>query len=126
MGPGVRGVNNAFSPKYCDLSSFGDIKQPFPVVWIRGDEDQVISDTSFFDLAYLGKLGAVPGWPGDDACPPQPMLQQIRKVLDRYQVASNADVREVVLEGVAHGPVIERSDRVAELLEEVATRPAKA
>ena len=54
------------------------------------------------------------------------MLQQIRKVLDRYQVASNADVREVVLEGVAHGPVIERSDRVAELLEEVATRPARA
>lgn len=122
MGPGVQGVNNAFSPKYCDTSAFGAIKQPFPVVWIRGDEDQVISDTSFFDLAYLGKLGAVPGWPGDEDCPPQPMLQQIRRVLDRYQAASNADVREVVLEGVAHGPLIERPDRVAELLSEVAGR----
>ena len=126
MAPGVRGVNNAISAKYTDFSGFGDVKQPFPVVWIRGDEDQVISDTSLFDMAFLGKLGAVPGWPGDDACPPQPMLQQIRKVLDRYQAASNADVREVVLEGVAHGPVIERSDRVAELLTEAATRPAKA
>lgn len=125
MAPGVRGVNNAFSAKYCDLSGFGDIKQPFPVVWVHGDEDQVISDTSLFDMAFLGKLGAVPGWPGDAACPPQPMLQQIRKLLDRYERSSNADVREVVLTGVAHGPVIERSDRVAELIAEVAGRPAR-
>ncbi len=120
MGPGVKGVNNAFAAKYCDISSFGDIKASFPVVWIRGDEDPVISDTSLFDMAFLGKLGAVPGWPGDDACPPQPMLQQIRKVLDRYHSTSGAEVREVVLEGAGHGPVIERSDRVAELLAEVA------
>ena len=126
MAPGVRGVNNAFAPKYCNLSAFGAIKQPFPVVWIRGDEDQVISDTSLFDLAFLGKLGAVPGWPGDDDCPPQPMLQQIRKVLDRYETTSSAHVREVVLEGAGHGPVIERSDRVAELLAEVASRPARS
>ena len=120
MAPGVRGVNNAFSPLYCDTSAFGDIRKHFPVVWVRGDEDQVISDTSFFDLAYLGKLGAVPGWPGDDVCPPQPMLQQIRAVLDRYRKASGAEVREVVLEGVGHGPLIERSDRVADLIKEVA------
>jgi len=126
MGPGTRGVNNAFAPKYCDTSDFGAIKQAFPVVWVRGDEDQVISDTSFFDLAYLGKLGAVPGWPGDEACPPQPMLQQIRKVLDRYRASSGAEVREVVLDGVAHGPVIERSERVAELIAEVAARPNPA
>ena len=120
MAPGVRGVNNAFSPLYCDTSAFGDIRKHFPVVWVRGDEDQVISDTSFFDLAYLGKLGAVPGWPGEDVCPPQPMLQQIRAVLDRYRKASGAEVREVVLEGVGHGPLIERSDRVADLIREVA------
>jgi len=120
MAPGKKGVNNAFAPIYCDISAFGDIKQPFPVVWVRGDEDQVISDGSFFDLAYLGKLGAVPGWPGEEACPPQPMLQQIRATLDRYRKSSGADVREVVLEGVGHGPLLERSSRVAELVKEVA------
>ena len=120
MAPGKKGVNNAFAPSYCDVSGFGDIKSSFPVVWIHGDEDQVISDTSLFDLAFLGKLGAVPGWPGDDACPPQPMLAQIRAVLDRYHKSSGADVKEVVLEGVAHGPLIERPDRVAELIAEVA------
>jgi pimeloyl-ACP methyl ester carboxylesterase len=118
FGPGSRGVNNAISPKYCDVSSFGDIRQPFPVLWVRGDEDQVISDGSMFDLAYLGKLGAVPGWPGDEACPPQPMLAQIRQVLDRYSKSSGASVREEVLEGVGHGPLIERSERVAELIKE--------
>lgn len=117
MGPGKRGINNAFSRKYCDVSAFGDIRESFPVLWIRGDEDQVISDQSMFDLAYLGKLGAVPGWPGDESCPPQPMLQQIRSVLDRYRKSSGASVREEVLEGVGHGPLIERSKRVAELME---------
>lgn len=124
MGPGRRGVNNAFSPKYCNLSGFGDIKERFPVLWIRGDQDQIISDTSLFDLAFLGKLGAVPGWPGDEACPPQPMLQQIRKVLARYEKSSGAEVREVVFEGVGHAPLIERPERVAELLAEAAARPA--
>ena len=100
------------------MSAFGDIRQPFPVLWVRGDEDQVISDGSMFDLAYLGKLGAVPGWPGDESCPPQPMLAQIRKVLDRYGKSSGASVREEVLEGVGHGPLIERSERVAELMKE--------
>jgi pimeloyl-ACP methyl ester carboxylesterase len=101
MGPGNRGI-----PK------------SFPVLWIRGDEDQVISDGSMFDLAYLGKLGAVPGWPGDQACPPQPMLAQIRHVLDRYRKSSGATVREEVLEGVGHGPLIERSERVSDLMKE--------
>jgi pimeloyl-ACP methyl ester carboxylesterase len=119
MGPGVRGINNAFSPKYCDVSAFGEVRQPFPVLWIRGAEDQVISDQSMFDLAYLGKLGAVPGWPGDESCPPQPMLAQIGSVLDRYRKASGATVRKEVLEGVGHGPLIERSEKVADLMREV-------
>jgi pimeloyl-ACP methyl ester carboxylesterase len=119
MGPGSRGINNAFSPKYCDVSALGDVREPFPIVWIRGDEDQVISDQSMFDLAYLGKLGAVPGWPGDESCPPQPMLKQIRSVLDRYRKSSGAPVREEVLEGVGHGPLIERSEKVSELMREV-------
>ena len=39
---------------------------------------------SMFDLATFGKLGVVPGWPGDEVCPPQPMIAQIKQVLDNY------------------------------------------
>ena len=119
FGPGAKGINNAISPKYCDVSAFGDVREPFPVLWIRGDEDQVISDGSMFDLAYLGKLGAIPGWPGDESCPPQPMISQIDSVLYRYHSSSGAVVRKEVLEGVGHGPLIERSDKVAEAMREV-------
>lgn len=40
-------------------------------------------------------------------------------VLDRYRKASGASVRQEVLEGAGHGPLIERSERVAELMREV-------
>ena len=53
------------------------------LLWLRGDSDQVIADMSMFDLATFGKLGVVPGWPGDEVCPPQPMIAQTRQVLDR-------------------------------------------
>jgi hypothetical protein len=76
VAPGSRGVNNALSPKYCDLSGFAAIDPKPPVLWIRGPDDQVVSDTSTFDFGHLGKLGVVPGWPGDGVYPPQPMLAQ--------------------------------------------------
>ena len=47
---------------------------------------------------YLGKLGTVPGWPGDDACPPQPMIGQTCAVLDQY-AAGGGSYTEVVYPG---------------------------
>jgi len=71
-----------------------------------------------FDLAYVGKLGAIAGWLKDDSCPPQPMLGQIDAVLGRYQSSSGAPVRKEVLEGIGRGVLIERSEKVAELIRE--------
>lgn len=107
VAPGTSGVNNALSPKYCDVSSFADLASHPPVLWIRGDSDQIVSDTSLFDLAFLGQIGAVPGWPGLDACPPQPMVGQMRAVLERYQ-ANGGRYREVVLADCGHSPHVEQ------------------
>jgi pimeloyl-ACP methyl ester carboxylesterase len=91
-----------------------------PITWVRGDADVIVSDTSLFDLAYLGSLGLVPGWPGTDSCPPQPMVAQTRAVLDRY-VAAGGTYREVVYAGCGHSPHIERPvDFAAVLLDAVA------
>jgi hypothetical protein len=68
-----------------------------------------------FDFGTLGRLGAVPGWPGMEVFPPQPQIAQTRAVLDRYQ-AGGGSVEEVVLEGCGHGPVVERSAEVRDLL----------
>lgn len=115
VAPGTRGMNNAISPKYCDLSGFATSGTTAPVLWIRGDADAIVSDTSMFDLAHLGALGAVPGWPGPDSHPAQPMVAQMRAVLDAY-AASGGSYREVVLPGIGHSPHLEDRETFRELL----------
>ena len=95
MAPGDRGVLNAMAPGHFDASGLADVEDKPAITWVRAMEDQVISDTSAFDLAFLGQLGAVPGWPGADTMPPQPMHQQMQAVLDRY-AANGGEVRVVV------------------------------
>jgi pimeloyl-ACP methyl ester carboxylesterase len=103
IAPGERGVNNALSPKYCDLSGFADITEEPPVLWIRGDADQIVSDFAAVDLGALGQLGVVPDWPGAEIFPPQPMVSQTRAVLERYP----GGYREIVLPGCGHSPHLE-------------------
>ncbi len=112
--PGERGVNNAISPRFCDLSGFarlagrpGGRDAGLPdVLWVRGDADQIVSDTALVDLGSLGRLGIVPGWPGADVFPPQPMVSQLRAVLDRYREAGGR-YEEHVLPDCGHSPHLE-------------------
>ncbi|MEH0823614.1 MULTISPECIES: alpha/beta hydrolase [unclassified Micromonospora] len=115
--PGERGVLNALAPAHFRLADeLVAVAVKPPVSWVRGDADVIVSDTSLFDLAYLGSLGVVPGWPGEQACPPQPMVGQTRAVLERY-AAAGGTYREVVLPGCGHSPHVERpAEFVAELL----------
>lgn len=108
LAPGTRGVLNTIAPPHFrldDLGSGGSSGPKPPVLWVRGEHDQIVSDTSMLDLGHLGALGAVPGWPGDDTFPAQPMVTQTRAVLDRYADAGG-HVREVVLDA-GHSPHVE-------------------
>jgi pimeloyl-ACP methyl ester carboxylesterase len=115
LAPGARGVLNAMSPKYYDTSAIADLDHKPPITWLRGGQDQVISDASMFDLAQLGRLGVVPGWPGDDVLPPQPMDQQIRAVLGRYRDHGGV-AEEVALDEAGHGMPVEVPERVAAVI----------
>ncbi len=108
MGPGDRGVLNTMSPKHFRVAeALVALPTKPPVTWVHGSLDAIVGDASLFDLAQLGKLGLVPGWPGEDACPPQPMVSQTRAVLQRYAEAGGS-FTEVLLEGCGHSPHIER------------------
>jgi pimeloyl-ACP methyl ester carboxylesterase len=107
--PGEHGVNNAISPKFCDLSGFADIRDRPDVLWIRGDADQIVSDASLVDLGNLGALGAVPGWPGAEVFPAQPMIGQMRAVLDHYRAAGGW-YAEHVLGNCGHSPHLEHPE----------------
>ncbi|TMC15840.1 MAG: alpha/beta hydrolase [Chloroflexi bacterium] len=115
VAPGRQGVNNALAPKFMNQADFANIDPKVPVLWLRGANDQIVSDTSFFDLGFLGQLGAVPDWPGAEVYPPQPMVTQTRTVLSLYQ-ANGGQYREVVLPDCGHSPHIEKSREVYELV----------
>lgn len=96
VAPGKWGPINATSPKYFDTSAIVESAHKPPILWVRGDADMIVSDNSFFDFGELGRLGYVPGWPGEEVYPPQPMVSQMRAVLEKYQ-ARGGSYRELVL-----------------------------
>ena len=106
--PGVWGAINATSAKYAgDMTRLYRIAHKPPVLWVRGADDQIVSDTSLFDVGFLGQLGAIPGWPGADIFPPQPMIGQTRAVLEQYGRQGGA-FEELVLTDAGHTPYIEK------------------
>jgi len=108
--PGKFGPANALSPLYVgDVSKLYSINPKPPVLWIRGADDQIVADGSLFDIAQLGLIGAVPGYPGEDAFPPQPMVGQTRAVLKEY-AENGGTYEEVVFEECGHTPYIEKRD----------------
>ena len=111
VAPGRWGVLNGMAPNnQPEISRLYAIEPKPPVLWLRGDSDQVIADMSMFDLATFGKLGVVPGWPGDEVCPPQPMIAQTRHALDNY-AAAGGSAQEVVIEDCGHTPFLEKADQ---------------
>lgn len=110
VAPGVWGVANALAPKYQpDINKLYSIDPKPPVLWVHGDGDQIVSDASLFDMGTLGKMGAIPGYPGEDVFPPQPMVGQTRYVLNQYQDAGG-QYEEVVIAETGHTPFIEKPD----------------
>ena len=112
LAAGSQGVLNTMSPEFCRLDGIVDLEPKPPIAWIRGELDQIVSDTSLFDLAQLGALGVVPGYPGLQVWPPQPMVGQTRAVLERY-----GPFTEHVVAGTAHSPHIEKIDEVAGIVQ---------
>ncbi|CAA9445275.1 MAG: Hydrolase, alpha/beta fold family [uncultured Rubrobacteraceae bacterium] len=115
VAPGGRGMNNAISPKYCNVSGFARIGMKPPVLWVRGSGDTIVSDASFLDFGTLGGMNLVPGWPGEAVFPSQPMVSQTRAVLEDY-AATGGSYREEVIEGCGHTPHVERPERFRRLL----------
>lgn len=111
--PGETGINNTISPKYLNLSSISDIAKKKPILWIRGENDAIVSDQSFSDFGYLGQLGYVEGWPGEDIYLAQPMVSQTRYVLDEYQ-KQGGTYEEFIVEDAGHSPHIEKPEIVQE------------
>jgi pimeloyl-ACP methyl ester carboxylesterase len=111
--PGTRGVVNALSPLYCDLSAFAKVAARRPVLWVHGSDDLIVSDAAATDVGALGAAGIIPGWPGDEF-PPQPMVTQTRAMLERAR-AEGGSFTEEVFDGCGHSPHLEQPGKFREL-----------
>jgi pimeloyl-ACP methyl ester carboxylesterase len=118
VAPGDKGILNALSRHYYDASDIVNIDPKPPILWIRGADDQIVSDMAMFDIAALGALGAVPGYPGADVCPPQPMIAQTRAVLEQY-AANGGRYSEVTLDECGHTPYIEKPEQFDQHFHEI-------
>lgn len=118
FAPGQFGQANAISPIYQgDVLALTRIEPKPPVLWVRGADDTLVSDAALGDRGTLGKMGVVPGWPGEDVFPPQPMVGQTRRVLEQY--AENGGMyQEVVFEACGHSPFIEKPEAFNKALHE--------
>ncbi|MCA1752411.1 MAG: alpha/beta hydrolase [Flavobacteriales bacterium] len=114
--PGKFGQLNCGGPlsKQGIVERLGALPQKPPILWVRGAKDQIVSDQSMFDLAVHGAAGLVPGYPGEEVCPPQPMIAQTRHALRAYE-AKGGRYTEVLMEDCAHSPYIENQDEFMQL-----------
>jgi pimeloyl-ACP methyl ester carboxylesterase len=115
FAPGGRGVLNSLTPKVFNTTGIVDLEFKPPILWIHGMQDAIVGDASYFDLNQLGKAGIIPGWPGDDIAPPQPMIAQTRAVLTRYRDAGGR-FTELALDDCGHSPHLEHPDTFRDAL----------
>ena len=117
IAAGDKGICNTMAPCHGNLEGLAHIDPKPPVLWVRGDSDLFVSDTSTGDFGFLGQCGYVPGWPGAEVHPPQPMVSQTRYVLDKYQ-ANGGAYTETVLPG-SHGCQLESPEAFVSAVKEL-------
>ena len=108
VAPGKWGATNATSPKYAvSVEKILAAESKHKILWIRGADDLVVSESAASDPGFLGKAGLIPGWLGEEIFPPQPMLGQTRAVLEKY-TAAGGSYQEVGSSDAGHLPFIEK------------------
>ena len=109
--PGYWGATNAMSPKYVDnlVERILASEPKVHALWSYGADDLAVSNSAGSDPGTWGPTGRLPGFPGSEAYPPQPMMDQIRKMLDDYDMAGGSYIEDVI-EDSGHVPFITHPD----------------
>ena len=117
--PGKWGATNAMSPKYA--GNLADrilaVKDKADVLWIYGADDVAVSNSAASDPGTWGPTGRLPGFPGADRYPPQPMMEQIRTLLAAYAKAGG-HYQETAIQGSGHVPFITHQDEFNRIFHE--------
>lgn len=124
FAPGVKGILNALSGKYGTWADIVTLDPKPPVLWTHGSADAIVADGAALEMGALGAAGAIPGWPGGEAYPPQPMVTQIRDVLDAYAEAGG-QVQTEMFDGAGHSPLFDAQERWCQVVADFLVRAEK-
>ncbi len=105
--PGKWGATNAMSPRYVGnlVERILDAEPKPPALWIYGTDDLAVSNTAGSDPGTWGPSGRLPGFPGAEKFPPQPMMDQISKMLEDYE-SRGGTYQKVPIKGAGHVPFL--------------------
>jgi len=109
IAPGLAGAANGLSPRWAAAENALTVEEKPDILWIRGAQDLIISDAGPLDPGVWGPSEIIPGYPGSDLYPPQPMVGQTRSWLDHYATAGGS-YQEVVLDNGGHVPFIDDAE----------------
>ena len=111
VAPGKWGHLNAMSPRYVGnlVERILAAESKLDVLWVYGADDVAISNSAVSDPGSWGPTGRVPGFPGAEEYPNQPMMDQIRTLLDNY-TRHGGSYEEVAVEGSGHVPFMSHPD----------------
>ena len=111
FAPGTRGILNALSGKHCNWTGIVDLDPKPPILWTHGSEDIVVADGSPWEVGHARRSSARSrAGPVEEVFPPQPMVWQIRSVLERYRDAGGR-VEMEMFDGSGHFPPIDAAER---------------
>ena len=105
FAPGRWGATNAMSPRCAGglIERILAAGTKTRVLWIYGAEDIAVSNNAASDPATRGQRGLLAGYPGPERFPPQPMMDQIRTLLEDY-AAAGGTCEETAVAGSGHVP----------------------
>ena len=111
VAPGKWGHLNAMSPRYIGnlIERIVAAEPKVKVLWIYGADDVAVSNSAASDPGTWGPSGRLPGFPGVDEYPTQPMMDQIRTVLDGYSERGGS-YQELAVEGSGHVPFLSHQE----------------
>lgn len=112
---GDKGICNTMAPLYCNMKDLAKMEPKVPILCLFGNQDGIVSDYSNSDINVSGAKGMVPGWPGEEACPPQPMMSQTIKLLDDY-IANGGQAKVIHVDQAGHGIHLEQEELVADAI----------
>lgn len=113
--PGRYGPNNALSPRYLNQRQLISIRHRVPILWVRGADDLVVTDSLLSDVHMVSQLWLMLRWFGYAPYAPQPMVTQMRSLLRQY-AAHGGSYHEAVIPDCGHSPHLERRDALLALL----------